>query len=99
MGNSTGNADNKATKTGENDKTKEKRWNISGQKGKHNTSKNNDSTWGNKPERPPKRNRLKQFQTHNVPTYDVGITNSTNKENYSTFISASSTRAKQDAKM
>ena len=28
MGNSTGNADKKAMKTGQNDKTKEKRWNI-----------------------------------------------------------------------
>ena len=41
MGNSIGNADKKAMKTGKNDKTKGKRWNILGQKGKSNTRKNN----------------------------------------------------------
>ena len=34
MGNSTVNADKKSTKTDQNDKTKEKRWNMLGQKGK-----------------------------------------------------------------
>ena len=37
-------------KTGKNDKTKENRWNLLGQKGKSNTRKNNNTTWGNKPE-------------------------------------------------
>ena len=39
MENSTGNADKKSTKTGKNDKTKEKHWNILGQKGNINTRK------------------------------------------------------------
>ena len=34
MGNSTGNVNKKFTKTGKNDKTEEKRWNILGQKEK-----------------------------------------------------------------
>ena len=41
MGNSTGNTDKKSTKTGQNDKTKERRWNMWEQKGKCNTRKNN----------------------------------------------------------
>ena len=41
---STGNADKKSTKTGRNDKTKERRWNMWEQKGKGNTSKNKSTT-------------------------------------------------------
>ena len=37
MGNSTGNANNKSTKTGKNEETKEKRWNMLGQNRKSNT--------------------------------------------------------------
>ena len=40
MGNLTGKVDKKATKTGKNDKTNEKLWNMLGQKGKSNTRKN-----------------------------------------------------------
>ena len=50
MGNSTGNADKKSTKTGKNDRTAEKYWNILGRKGNGNTRKSNNTTWGNKPE-------------------------------------------------
>ena len=39
MGNSTGNADKQSMKTGQKDKTKERRWNIERQKGKSNTRK------------------------------------------------------------
>ena len=31
------------------------------------------------PDRPPQKDRPKQLQTHNVPTYDVENTNGTNK--------------------
>ena len=44
MGNSTGNADEKCTKTGPNDKTKEKRWNMYRQKRKGNTRKTNTTS-------------------------------------------------------
>ena len=50
MGNSTRNADKKSTKTGQNDKTKERHWNILEQKGKGKMRKNNSKIWGNKPE-------------------------------------------------
>ena len=46
MGNSTGNANKKSTKTGKNDKPKEKRWNMLGQKEGSNARKNNNTTWG-----------------------------------------------------
>ena len=39
MGNSNGNTDEKSTKASQNDKTKGKRWNMLGQKGKSNTRK------------------------------------------------------------
>ncbi len=39
MGNSTGNADKKSSKAGQNDKTKETRWNMSEQKGKRTQEK------------------------------------------------------------
>ena len=40
MGNSTGNANKKSTKTGQNDKTKEKHWNMLGKKKKTKYKKN-----------------------------------------------------------
>ena len=43
MGNSTGNASKKSTKTGPNGKTK-RSWNIWEQNGKNNTRKNNSTT-------------------------------------------------------
>ena len=39
MGNSTGNADKKSSKTGQKDKTKDRRWNMLGTKRKGNTRK------------------------------------------------------------
>ena len=51
MGISTGNTDKKSKKTGKKDKTKEKQWNMLGQKEKSNPRKSNNTTWGNKPER------------------------------------------------
>ena len=39
MGNSTGKADKKIYKTGQNDKTKERRWNMLEQKGKRTQEK------------------------------------------------------------
>ena len=61
MGNSTVNADKKATKTGKNDKTKEKSWNILGWKWKSNTRKNNNTTWGNKQESTGERRKIKKI--------------------------------------
>ena len=49
MGHSTGNTDKKSTATNKNDKTKEKRWNMLGQKGKSKARKEDNST-RNKPE-------------------------------------------------
>ena len=46
MENSTGNPDKKATKMAKNDKTKEKRRNMLGQKGKGNARKNYNTNWG-----------------------------------------------------
>ena len=59
MGKSTGNADTKSTKTGQNDKTKEKPWDMLGEKGKRNTRKNNITTYVNKPKVQVKEGRLK----------------------------------------
>ena len=44
MGNSTGNANKNSAKTGQNDKTKARRWNLKEQKGKGNTRKNGNTT-------------------------------------------------------
>ena len=41
MGNSTGNANKKFMKTGQNDKAKQRNWNMKRQKGKGNTNNNN----------------------------------------------------------
>ena len=62
MGNSTRNVNKKSTKTGLNDKTKERRWNMQRRKGKGNTRKNNNTTWGNKPESTGKKGRLKKYR-------------------------------------
>ena len=61
MENSTGNAEKKATKTGKNDKTKEKRWNRLGQKRKTYTRKNTNTTRGNKPEKAGERRKIKKI--------------------------------------
>ena len=63
MGNSTGNTDKKSTKAGQNDKTKERRWNMYEQKGKGNTKKDNSTTWGNKPESTGERRKIKEIST------------------------------------
>ena len=52
MGNSTGNADKKSTKTSQNDKTKEDDVTCTYTKEKTIQEKNNNTTWGNKPESP-----------------------------------------------
>ena len=62
MGNSTGNEDKKSMKTGQKDKTKERCWNMSKQKEKGNTKKNN-TTWGNKPESAGERRKIKEIST------------------------------------
>ena len=59
MGNSAGNADKKSTKTGQNDKTKERCWNMWEQKGKDNKRKKNSIAWGNKPESTGERRKIK----------------------------------------
>ena len=51
----------KSTKTDQNDKTKERCWNMLEQKGKGNTRKNNSTTWGNKPESIGKEGRLRKY--------------------------------------
>ena len=61
MENSTGSAGKKSTKTGKNDKTKEKRWNMLRQKEKSN--KNNNKTRGNKLESTSERRKIKQTST------------------------------------
>ena len=62
MGNSTGNADKKATETGKNDKTKEKRWNRSGKKKEKVTQeKNNNTNRVNKPEKAGERRKIKKI--------------------------------------
>ena len=52
----------KSTKTGQNDKTKQRRWNMLEQKGKGNTRKNNSTTWGNKPIILAKEGGLKRYR-------------------------------------
>ena len=44
-----------------NEKTKEKRWNMLGQKGRSNARKNNNKTRRNKPEVPGKRRETKKI--------------------------------------
>ena len=87
MVNSIGNADKKSTKTGQNDKTKERRRNMWEQKGKGHTRKITVPLEEIKqkaldhidPKGPKQRNYSKQLQTHNLPTnYEENI-NSTNK--------------------
>ena len=56
LGNLTGNSDKKSMTTSKNDKTKEKCWNMLGQKGKSNTSKNDNTIWNK-----PKEERLKRY--------------------------------------
>ena len=61
MGNLTGNADKKATKTGKNDKTKDKGRNMLGQKRKSSTRKNNNKFQGNKPESCDEKRNIKKI--------------------------------------
>ena len=61
MGNLIGNADKKITvKTGQNDNTKERHWNMKEQKGKGSTRKNY-TTWGNKLESTGERRKIKEI--------------------------------------
>ena len=53
----------KSTKTGQNDKTKERRWNMKEQKGKGNTRKIKNTTWGNKPESTGERRKIKEISS------------------------------------
>ena len=53
----------KSTKTGQNDKTLERLWNILEQKGKGNTGKNNNTTWENTPESTGERRKIKEIST------------------------------------
>ena len=62
MGHSTGNADKKSTKTGQNGKTK-RSWNMWEQNGKVNTRKNNSTTLGNKPKSSGERREIKEIST------------------------------------
>ena len=61
--NSTGNTNKKSTKTGQNDKTKERCWNMVEQKRKGNTRKINRTPWGNKPESTGERRKIKDTST------------------------------------
>ena len=63
MGNSAGNADKKATKTGQNDKTKRKTQEQVGRKRKKQHNKNYDTTWGNKLESTGERIKIKEIST------------------------------------
>ena len=49
-------------KTSQNDKKKKRRWNKR-EKGIGNTGKNNCTTWGNKPENPGERRKIKEIST------------------------------------
>ena len=53
----------KTTKVDQNDKTKERRWKMQRQKGKGNARKNNDTTWGNKPESTDKWRKIEKILT------------------------------------
>ena len=55
-------ADEKYTKTGQNDKTKGRRWNMYRQK-KINAREDNKTTWGNKPEITGERRKFKNIST------------------------------------
>ena len=70
MGNSTVKTDKKSTTTSKNDKKnktkkqnkkKQKRWNMLGKKEKSSTSKNDNTTQGNKPESTGERKKIKKI--------------------------------------
>ena len=67
MRNSTGNADEKSTKTGQNDQTEGKTLEYVETKRKKQHKKNNNKTWGNKPESPEERRKIKEILAKGKP--------------------------------
>ena len=64
MGNLTGNAEKKSTKTCQNDKTTENAGTFRDKKDEAiQKEKNNKTTWGNKPESPGERRKIKEILT------------------------------------
>ena len=64
----------KYTKIDPNNKIKERSWIMEEQKGKGNTRKNNNTTWGNKPESTGERRKIKEISTKGktiLKKYDI----------------------------